>query len=201
MAMARLKAPERREQLMEVAARLFAEHGYDATTTAAIAEAAGITEPVLYRHFENKKDMFKAILRDATERMISYWHEVISGIQDPAEVFLRMGECMGDHLQQMRLSHQVVQGALATVHDPEVKDVLRQHYAQFLTLISDLIRRGQEAGVFRKDLDPITAAWALINIGTGHFLVKLSLDIQGMDARAAVEIAINGLRAETPVAQ
>jgi AcrR family transcriptional regulator len=193
--MTRLKGPKRREQLMEVATRLFAERGYDATTTAAIAEAAGITEPVLYRHFENKKDMFKAILCDATQKMIAYWKTAIEGISDPAEQIQRMGECFGEHILTMRLSHQVIQGALATNHDPEIKAVLTHHYQQFLALISDLVRRGQQAGVFRTDIDPLVAAWALINIGTGHALVKLSLNIAEMDAKTAVEMAINGLRA------
>src|SRR5687768_7683292 len=53
--MPRLKAAQRREQLISVATRLFAERGYEATTTAAIAEAAGVTEPILYRHFHNKQ--------------------------------------------------------------------------------------------------------------------------------------------------
>ena len=42
--MPRLKAPQRREQLIEVATKLFARNGYEATTTAAIALAAGVTE-------------------------------------------------------------------------------------------------------------------------------------------------------------
>ena len=45
--MPRLKAPQRREQLIEVATKLFARNGYEATTTAAIALAAGVTEPIL----------------------------------------------------------------------------------------------------------------------------------------------------------
>ena len=42
---------------MDVATKLFARNGYEATTTAAIAEAAGVTEPILYRHFEGKQDL------------------------------------------------------------------------------------------------------------------------------------------------
>src|SRR5438067_12182421 len=65
--MRRLKAPQRREQLIEVATKLFAKWGYDATTTAAIAEAAGVTEPILYRHFDSKQELFVAIVPSASE--------------------------------------------------------------------------------------------------------------------------------------
>ena len=63
----RLKAPQRREQLIEVATKLFAKSGYDATTTADIAKAAGVTEPILYRHFESKQELFIAIVRDVSD--------------------------------------------------------------------------------------------------------------------------------------
>ena len=56
--MARMKAEARRRQLLEVAAELFAANGYQGTTTAALAEAAGISEPILYRHFNNQLDLF-----------------------------------------------------------------------------------------------------------------------------------------------
>ncbi len=61
LSMARLKAPQRREQLISVATRQFAKFGYDATTTDAIAKAAGVTEPILYRHFGSKQELFIAI--------------------------------------------------------------------------------------------------------------------------------------------
>ena len=64
--MARLKAAQRREQLIAVATKLFAKTGYDATTTAEIAKAAGVTEPILYRHFESKQELFVAIVRDVS---------------------------------------------------------------------------------------------------------------------------------------
>ena len=56
--MARMRARDRRRQLLEVAADLFARYGYRGTTTARLAEHAGITEPILYRHFDNKQDLF-----------------------------------------------------------------------------------------------------------------------------------------------
>jgi AcrR family transcriptional regulator len=180
---------------MEVASRLFAERGYDATTTAAIAEAAGITEPVLYRHFESKEDMFKAILCDVTEKTMRYWQSVLAGIPDPTEQFRRMGDCFGEYVVAMRLPIQIIQSALATSHNTDIKLLLHRHFTQFAALISDMVRRGQQAGIFRSDVDPILASWVLINIGTGHALVKLSLNIKEMDAKTAVELAINGLRA------
>src|SRR3954471_19893320 len=71
--MPRLKAPQRREQLMEVATKLFAKNGYEATTTAAIAAMAGITEPILYRHFKSKQELFVAIVKSVSGKTIKHW--------------------------------------------------------------------------------------------------------------------------------
>src|SRR3954452_19685030 len=73
--MRRLKAPQRREQLIEVATKLFAKWGYEATTTSAIPEAAGVTEPILYRHFDSKQELFVAIVRSVSEQTLRHWAE------------------------------------------------------------------------------------------------------------------------------
>src|SRR3954447_18385945 len=98
--MRRLKAPQRREQLIEVATKLFAKWGYDVTTTAAIAEAAGVTEPILYRHFDSKQELFVAIVRSVSALTMDHWREVIGGIKDPAEQIRRIAEEFPDHIRE-----------------------------------------------------------------------------------------------------
>src|ERR1700722_12815272 len=60
----RMPAEERRQHLIAVALRLFATHGFSGTTTKAIAEGAGISEAVIFRHFRAKEDLYAAILRE-----------------------------------------------------------------------------------------------------------------------------------------
>jgi AcrR family transcriptional regulator len=58
----RLSADERRATVVEAAGRLFGARGYDATTLDDIAAAAGVTKPILYRHFDSKRDLYLALL-------------------------------------------------------------------------------------------------------------------------------------------
>lgn len=58
----RVAGGERRAQLIEVALRLFSERGYDATTTRDIAEAGGVAEGLLFRHFASKLELLRAVL-------------------------------------------------------------------------------------------------------------------------------------------
>jgi AcrR family transcriptional regulator len=69
----RISAAERRERLLDVAARVFASRGLRGTTTAVLAERAGVSEPVLYDHFDTKDRLF----RETVERNIDQRIQVL----------------------------------------------------------------------------------------------------------------------------
>jgi TetR/AcrR family transcriptional regulator len=58
----RLSSIERREQLIHVAIDLFSRKGFNGTTTREIAAAAGVTEAIIFRHFETKENLYTAII-------------------------------------------------------------------------------------------------------------------------------------------
>jgi AcrR family transcriptional regulator len=58
----RLPASERRVSIEDAAARLFARHGYATTTVDQIVAAAGVSKPILYRHFESKRELYRKLL-------------------------------------------------------------------------------------------------------------------------------------------
>ena len=61
----RLTAEARRQAVLDTACRVFAKSSYRGATTAEIAREAGISEPILYRHFGSKRDLYLACLEDA----------------------------------------------------------------------------------------------------------------------------------------
>jgi AcrR family transcriptional regulator len=65
----RLPAADRRESILVAAAERFAVRGYDATTLDEIAAGAGITKPILYRHFGSKQDLYLALLARHSDDM------------------------------------------------------------------------------------------------------------------------------------
>jgi AcrR family transcriptional regulator len=66
----RLARPERRQQLLAAARRVFVEKGYHATAMGDIAERAGVSKPVLYQHFEGKLDLYLALLDEQLAEMV-----------------------------------------------------------------------------------------------------------------------------------
>ncbi|MGH2690923.1 MAG: TetR/AcrR family transcriptional regulator [Actinomycetota bacterium] len=58
----RMRAPERRRQLLEVARKVFGRRGYHTVTMDSVAKEAGVTKPILYDHFPSKRELYLALL-------------------------------------------------------------------------------------------------------------------------------------------
>ena len=78
----RLPAIERKEQVLDVALSVFAVNGFHDTSMNDIAEAAGVTKPVVYQHYESKRALFLAIIDHVGDRMIDVLTAATSGLTD-----------------------------------------------------------------------------------------------------------------------
>ncbi|MPZ14910.1 MAG: TetR family transcriptional regulator, partial [Chloroflexi bacterium] len=70
MIVQRLGRRERREQILATATRAFARTGFEATSLDDVAREAGITRVIVYRHFESKADLYRAVLDRAQHRLV-----------------------------------------------------------------------------------------------------------------------------------
>ena len=194
--MTRLKAPQRRQQLLDVATKLFAAAGYDATTTAAIAAAAGVTEPILYRHFKSKAELFVAITREMSNKTMAHWQELIAGIDDPAEQIRQVAREFPQHIRTLSDAYHVIHNALTTSRDRKVQAVMREHYRQIEQFFVKVITTGQKTGAFR-DVNPKVPAWHLINLGIGYAMIALNLSqFDHFPIDEAIEFILRGLKAD-----
>ena len=66
----RLPATARREQILDVALDVFAASGFHGASMNDVAVAAGVTKPVLYQHFDSKRDLYKALLDEVGARLL-----------------------------------------------------------------------------------------------------------------------------------
>jgi AcrR family transcriptional regulator len=80
----RIPAVERRAAVLDTACRVFARCSYRGATTAKIAREAGITEPILYRHFESKQALYLACIDQVWARVREAWERTVAAEPDPA---------------------------------------------------------------------------------------------------------------------
>ncbi len=162
----RLPAAERRSALVDAALRVFAAGSYRGVTTAEIAEEAGVSEPILYRHFESKRDLYLACLDEAWARVRATWESLDA--KEGASAWLPfMGGRGAIELKQQRvlLSNLWVQALTEAADDPDLRRYLRAHFREVHGYLSDAVREGQSDGVLLAERDPEAEAWIFVALG------------------------------------
>ena len=81
----RLPADQRRQQLLDVALRLFAARGFSATTMDDIADGAGVTKPLLYQHFASKRALYLELVDSVAQTMLGAIGKAVAGAEGPRQ--------------------------------------------------------------------------------------------------------------------
>lgn len=161
----RLPAAERRAALVETALRAFAAGSYRGVTTADIAREAGVTEPILYRHFDSKRDLYLACVDEAWERMRAVWEEILE-TQPAVEWFHLMASSLLEcHQASAPLSNLWIQALAEASEDAEIRGHLRRHLRDVHEFLTTAIGRSQDAGAVLPARDPVAEAWVFMSLG------------------------------------
>ena len=126
----RLSADERRTAVVETACRVFAKSSYRGSTTAMIARETGVTEPVLYRHFASKRELYLACLDAVWERVRALWNKALEREEEPSNWLRAIGKAY-----------------LGDIHAFAALD--RDAHAQFTTMLDVFERIKLDEGLYR----------------------------------------------------
>jgi AcrR family transcriptional regulator len=162
----RLPAEERRAALLETACCLFSEGSYRGTTTADIAREAGVTEPVLYRHFASKRDLYLACLEATWQGARAMWEEAVAAEPDPGLWVTTMGRTfIESEAERPLISHLWVQAIAEGSEDEVIGAYMTEHMREVHAYAATVIRKAQEAGGIDSARDPEAEAWIFIALG------------------------------------
>lgn len=168
----RMAGDERREQILDVAMRTFSESGFRGTTTREIAQAAGVSEAMVFRHFANKDELYTAIIdrKACNKKMLDSLASLDEKMaaKDDYQVFYTMALNVLEHHKQDRdLMRLLLYSAL------ESHTLAKMFFERFVTdmynLLAGYVERRQKDGVFR-DFEPRIAVRALMGMITHHSL-------------------------------
>jgi AcrR family transcriptional regulator len=155
----RLTAEERRQAVLDTACRVFSRSSYRGATTAEIAREAGITEPILYRHFGSKRELYLACLDEAWRSLRDLAGEAVR--RNPETCLGAVADAFMAKRSELRLIDLWVQ-ALSETDDPAIAEALRGQIRDVHGFFADLIRAGQARGVIAADRDPVAEAWIFV---------------------------------------
>lgn len=146
------KGEDRRQRILAVAQRLVTRNGGRGTTLGQIAQEAGVTPAGLLHHFESKEQLLHAVLdtRDADDLANADLEgDIIEQLDRVSQRYQRAPDLIG--------MFTVLQTENLDPDAPLHNRFLRR-YRDAVAIIADVIRRGQQAGRYRADLDPAVKA-------------------------------------------
>jgi AcrR family transcriptional regulator len=222
---ARMCADDRRRQIAEVAMRLFAERGFRGTTTKEIAQAAGVSEAIIFRHFATKEELYTAIIdykgcggaapspvvgRAEQPAFIDELRALVADAMEAGDdlaVFQTMAQHMLDHHDEdtefLRLLMYIA------LENHSLGQVFWDKNVRVLyEFLGGYVRRRQREGAFR-DVDPYAAVRVFLGSVIHHSLVNLLWDKEPARrilrvsneeaARQFAEILLRGIAAAAPL--
>ncbi len=167
MSSTRLSADERRQAVLETACHMFCRSSYRGATTAEIAREVGVSEPVLYRHFASKRDLYLACLEEAWQHVRAMWDEALAAEEDPSKWVAAIGSAylQAKKADKVFLVELWIQSLSEASEDPEIRKHLREHIFEVHGYVVEIIRRAQKAGGVIKERDANAEAWIFISLG------------------------------------
>jgi AcrR family transcriptional regulator len=176
----RLPVEERRGLIVEAAGRLFGERGYEGARLDDIAAAAGVTKPVLYRHFESKRALYLALLARHRDDLASFAGAIPA--KGPPEARLRAVldvwfAYVEDHSYAWKMLFRDTGGGA------EIQAFRLEVHARARAVLVEVIRSLSEVSVPRRELEPLAE---LMSMGMAG-LVLWWIDDPGRSRQAIVD--------------
>ena len=144
----------RKRELLAIAAELFAEQGYAATTVRDIADAAGILSGSLYHHFDSKESMIDAILSEFIDETLAAYEEIVAAGKGPRETLEGLVRASLGAMEDRREEIIIYQNEARFLSSRPRFEYLRKAHRKFEKIWTGVLEEGVRSGAFRPDLDP-----------------------------------------------
>lgn len=155
-----------RDQILEAATRLFAAQGLAGTSLQEVADAVGVRKPSLLYHFDSKDTLHRAVL----DGLLARWNEALPQLlraaarEDRFDAIL--DAAIGFFSEDPDRARLLLREALD--RPAEMRALLAEYVSPWMGMIAETLRKGQEAGVIRADVDPEAYCVMVIHLIIGN---------------------------------
>jgi TetR/AcrR family transcriptional regulator len=143
--MSRPRSGERREEILQVLARMLQEQPGEHITTAQLAHAVGVSEAALYRHFPSKAKMFESLIEFIEESVFTRINRILTeaaGTEDRLQQILSLVLGFADKNPGMA---RLLQGGVLTGETGRLRERIAQFYDRIETQLRQVLREGEAA--------------------------------------------------------
>jgi len=178
MAKKRLPAEKRRKSILKAAERCLSRKGYYNCTTADSAAEAGITEPVLYQHFEDKRDLIDSLRSEAIEDIGNYVAKRVIKQQTPLGGLRETAEAVFDYTSRHRSKMRAYYYSIPELGRGGLRRSPVERLHQVHSAVSYMLEEAQRQGDVIDDIDIPSFAWSFISLfETVYIANALGLDV------------------------
>jgi TetR/AcrR family transcriptional repressor of nem operon len=150
-----------RARIVAAAQERFAAFGYRRTGIADIARQAGVAAGTLYRYFDGKEDVFRAVVRELNDAWLARAREVLRGPGTAIERLARLGQASIEFNRENSLINSIFRRDNEIIFAPLLEELHEELLRANVAMMADVIRDGIREGSLRPGLDPEQTAFIL----------------------------------------
>ncbi len=148
-----MKVADKHEKIIQAAIKVFARNGFFNSRISEIAKEAKVADGTIYLYFNNKYDILITIFEEEMGKIIANIKNEISKVDDPREKLHLFAKLHLGLVEKNRALAEVIQVELRQ-SSKFMKEYRNRKFAEYLHLISQIVREGQKQGIFRQDVMP-----------------------------------------------
>lgn len=143
----------RRDELLQLAATMFADRGLKATTVRDIVDSAGILSGSLYHHFKSKEQMVEEVLRDFLDWLFGRYQQILDTATSPLEKLTGLFMASFEAIEHRHAQVVIYQDEAKRLSDLPQFDFVETRNKEQRKMWVDILQEGVADGSFRPDLD------------------------------------------------
>lgn len=190
----RLPRAQRREQIIHIATDVFARHGYHDSSMDDVAEAAGVSKPVLYQHFESKSELFSTVMDKSIGDLAERLSAILDSVDNRYERVYTAFNVYFQYVANNRSSFTVLTRCSNETLESRLK--WTEAVERYVTILTDSIRERN----YMSHMQAYVAARAIVGLAAQVAHVCLDFDSIEVDevSRMTAKLAYEGLSSIQP---
>ena len=190
---------EKYQRILDAAVEVIAERGYFSSPVSAIAKRAGVADGTVYLYFKSKDDVLRTAIDSTFDKFHHQVQEEFKTLHGPREQL--------EYIARVHLESHAVNRSMAIVMQTEVRQSAKfisefshHHLVKYIQLVREVVRRGQQEGIFRQDVSDGVVAHCMFGaidelLSSAVFTGRV---YDSKDTAAQViDVLLNGIRAGT----
>ena len=186
--------------MLQSAKRVFARSTYAEASTGELARESEVTEPMLYKHFGNKKGLFLAVLTEFSGQFLDILQERVSrrAEQDILDALAHVVDDYRTAIKADPETQRILFQAVTESSDPDIARCISSHNRKIYALIHQLVERALELGYLDPTVSPDAATWGYMSMILAiqyGIMLNLSAEVAQVQQEMSC-IWLRGLRAQ-----